>query len=71
MPHILGKMCPMAQSANLDETLLEATDQWLPFPNELVRAAICERIECNHFMAHETGTLVDCAKYAEEAGRDG
>ena len=60
----------MALSANLDETLLQVTDQWLPFPSEIVWAAICERIECNHFTEHVAGTPADYASYAGEASRD-
>jgi hypothetical protein len=43
--HIPGGVSPMGQPANLEKILLEAVDEGLLVPGEIVRAAIYERLE--------------------------
>jgi len=43
--NILGEVSPMGQPADLEKILLEAVDEGLLVPGEIVRAAIYERLE--------------------------
>ena len=42
---IVGEVSPMRQPANLGKILLDAIDEKLPVPGEIVRTAIYERLE--------------------------
>ena len=50
---IVGEVSPMRQPANLGKILLDAIDERLPVPGEIVRTAIYERIERSYQVRRE------------------
>ena len=53
-----GEISPMGQPANLEKILLEAVDEGLLVPGEIVRTAIYERLGLD-FREHDGWTVVD------------
>jgi hypothetical protein len=50
---IVGEVSPMRQPANLGKILLDAIDERLPVPGEIVRTAIYERLERSYQIRRE------------------